>query len=129
MTIPEPDAAMERLANRLLERTQAGLIPWDETDRQNGYIFSSTGSSVTITKTTDVGGRPQYNLTLINSSGVEAARLRTSYYNIGGEVQPGRWNSLLQQLYEAVRKDVLDLDNALKDMFGALGGMGDEGTN
>lgn len=125
MTVSRGADFMVGLANRLLEQTRAGKVPWGQTDRNEEYIFSSTSSSVVTSSIIDNDGDRHSKLSLLNSAGIEAGVLEGSFTENGhGGWNPGPFNTLLDDLFISAREHVLDVNNALNDMYEALGGPG-----
>ena len=114
---------MVELAKRLLRLTLDGKISWDETDKENEFIYSATNNSISISvkNTADMIGR--YTLTVLNWRGTMVENLRSGYVklpNATSFLKEAEWNTVLSDLYAVARKSALQVEKVIGDLLNDL---------
>jgi hypothetical protein len=115
-----------QLAIRLLERTRAGGVRWQATDRPDAFLFSGSQAAVVI-RTRDDDGNYPFELALLDGNGNEVEKL-FSHFDDPDE-QPRYtatdYAQVLDDLWEAARAIALNIpalvDSLVTDIDRALG--------
>lgn len=112
---------MTKLAKQLLRRTLNGQISWNETDNENEFIYSASDSSVAIqnNNTRSITGR--YTLTVRNWRGTIVQQLQSALRESDFVEIQEDWNEVLLDLYEAARRNALNIEGMLDDLITELG--------
>lgn len=97
-----------QIATRLLERTEAGGVQWNETADESMFETSMERYSVNVFKTKD--GFP--GLSVVNDSGRVIDTLVLNFAQEGSET--------LNNLHELARRDALRVEGALDDILKTL---------
>jgi len=117
----EPKDKLASLAERLLNRTRAGGITWEETDRSGYFVATLEGGSVTV-------GRPlegPYELNVRNDRGAIMDEATVQPSNIISQSVLGTEAAktlarLVPTLHETVRRDALNVDVTLDSLLDQL---------
>ncbi len=105
---------MVELAERVLQRTLDNEIRWVETDREEQYLYPASNSGVTIERFEDQFDGELFQMTLLNASGKSVQELSSGTVSVEQNVrEPAPWNSTLERLYDAARREALGIDNLL----------------
>src|SRR5947207_3346592 len=116
------DAGRERLitlAETLVAKTNSGSIRWTwAADGQDSLAFRyETGNATVVSETVDHDGLAPYRLSILNREGIEVEALEWASAS-GANFQAVR--DLLTNLYDAARRNALDSDSVIKDLFDDL---------
>ncbi|PSK67453.1 hypothetical protein B0E53_00572 [Micromonospora sp. MH33] len=104
---------MVSLAEKLLQRTLDSGIRWIETDRDDQYLYPASNSGVTIERHEDRFEGLYYQLTLLNADGKAVQELSTASGDSEGE--RASWNTTLERLFDAARREALGIDSLIDD--------------
>lgn len=109
------------LAERLLQRTEAGKISWSRTAEENTFLFNGTSSSVAVEGHVDRDGDFVGSLRVLNERGSEVDTLRTDFGDgAGGRWTPARHNELLRKLHSSARGSALRINEVLDVLLNEL---------
>lgn len=128
ITSDEVRDRLVRIAKQLLRRTSLGEISWDETDREEDFVYPGTDSSVSIYRNSQVNeSRGQYKLTVFSQRGAMVGELRSGTVtradpNLEGMqvVEHAPWNEVLRELHTAARTSALNVEGILDSLMDDL---------
>jgi len=100
-----------QIAAKLLERTRAGTIEWDETADEATFETSMAKYSVNVTCAVEEGG-PMVTLAVLNDKGNKIEKL--------SDFADDQKGNVLAQLYELARRKALRVDESLDDLLHTL---------
>jgi hypothetical protein len=108
------------LARGLVERTVSGQIEWREVVPANAFQLDIPSGAIVI-ETVDSDESPPYRMTIHNPEGQEVDALEQEWEAYEGESYPADWNVTLADLFEAARRNALDIDSVLNGIIQDLG--------
>jgi len=105
---------MLKLLNRLLERSNDGLVPWQVV---GDHAFGvQTAEARVVISSRDANDRPPFDLFLYDPEGEDLDSLESAW--IDG--RPSAWNETMQNLYFKAREIARDLDNVITNFFESI---------
>jgi hypothetical protein len=108
---------LQRLANALRAQTQAQKLRWEATDARGTFAVVLSSGSVLLSKEPRGG----YALHIQDENGATIESLRASAFDVWGGPEQQEISRTLSSLYEAVRRQVLDIDKTLDSLLHELG--------
>ncbi|WP_433535358.1 hypothetical protein ACQPZK_25400 [Micromonospora sp. CA-249363] len=113
---------MVQVAQNLLQQTLEGRARWSTTDQEDAYLFSGSRSSVKIEFYEDHDEGSVCKMSLLNQRGTLVQALKTELIppTGTGPYEPADWNEVLERLYDAARREALDIDDLLDSVLDDL---------
>ncbi|WP_124775748.1 hypothetical protein [Micromonospora inaquosa] len=103
---------MADLASSLLAATLEGRIQWSTTDDEDQYLYAGSKSSVLIEQDLH-HSRWNHKLAILNTRGTEVESIADDWDTNSVPPQPDPVNIILEQLFDASRRQALGVDDLL----------------
>ena len=116
-----PDERLLALVRQLALKSRRGEASWSVTDELSQYLYSGSKSSVLVRAWVDGEGDENVYVSILNSDGLEAASVRTTFEEDGFGYKPSAHNKELLALAEEARRSALKINEVLDSLEGDLG--------
>ena len=108
-----------RLVERLLERTRAGELVWQESIRPDVFQAAFQNSSVQI-KSVDDGRFTEVHVSIVDAIGRIVDDFGRDGLDRDSPRQPGSWSRALEELYALARRSALRADDAIDSILAEI---------
>ncbi|WP_202843108.1 hypothetical protein [Luteimonas saliphila] len=110
------DKRLEKLVLLLAEKTDAGELPWEESEVSNAFHVSFTHGTarIEVRDSRQFAGDQEFILKIINSSGAEVERISDESSDVEGAY------ALMKKTYEGARRKAMQVDIAIDSMIDDL---------
>lgn len=127
MKVPDVDGLLETLASRLVIATKQGSVKWDDTSTTS--FQCELGPTTVVVRSKDGDGVRPFEMRLVNFGGVVVDSVATSMIDDpeawdGRVIHESRLSALVEELYEAARRNALEVDTVIADALEALSATG-----
>lgn len=115
---------IERLIQLLDDRTEAGKVRWQPTDKPTSFLSVLSSGSVLV-ETKDQDGTSPYALRIINDDGVVTETFYTRHFEAANRSasteRPEPWELALRDLHQRARSAALGIDKTISALLDELG--------
>lgn len=121
----ETNDRLAKIAELLLKQTRSGVAAWKPTDDEGAFYYMGSKSSLFISNSEDQDGDDNVRLRILNDDGIEVGELRSAWVSRDPDpwdasqrnYGPGKFNGLLEDLFEAARRSALRIDEVLDSLY------------
>lgn len=106
----------KRLTERLLEKTRAGELDWQESPASEAFQVSFTKYSTQISHA-ELGNDDLFRIEIIDKYGRIAESFSDQDLRFDGENYNTNWYSIMNEIFNGARRRVLGADEALDSIL------------
>jgi hypothetical protein len=109
-----------RLVERLLDRTRAGELSWEETVEDNTFQVSFSKNSVQI-RYVDLHRGSEYQISIIDDRGQITEVFSDVQLHLEDNNTPRPWRAIMHEIYSSARRRALKADEVIDSILSEIG--------